>query len=420
MRLRGVRTALALLALTAAAACEPEAGLAAPPTSAGTGTTTNAGPAAPPPATSWTAPPTGTPTSTTPSTTPATAPRSFTVVGSGDILLHSALWAQGANDARALHESGYDFVPLLAAVIPIVSKADLAICHMETPYGAPAGPFTDYPTFTVPPQIASAVAAVGYDSCSTASNHSIDAGEAGVDRTLDALDAAGVKHAGTARTPAEAEAITMLDAKGVKVAQLSYSFGFNGLVRPPGKLWLANLLDPDRVLADAHRAKQAGADVVIVSIHWGTEYSHTANPQQIAVAQRLLASPDIDLILGHHAHVVLPIQRIGDKWVVYGMGNEVAYQNQADDTRDGIIPRFTFTEVRPGVFRVAKAEVIPIHMWLDTKPTRLLVVPTEIADPDAPAAMKASCRASRLRTVAVLATMGAFGAGLTVVGGTTS
>ena len=146
--------------------------------------------------------------------------------------------------------------------------------------------------------------------------------------------------------------------------------------------------------------------------------SHFLNVR--TVAQRLLASPDIDLILGHHVHVVQPLQRIGDKWVAYGMGNEVAYQNQADDTRDGIIPRFTFTETRPGEFRVTKAEVIPIHMWLDSKPTRLLDVPATLADPKAPAAMKASCRASRLRTVSVLNTMGAFAAGLTVVGGTTS
>jgi poly-gamma-glutamate capsule biosynthesis protein CapA/YwtB (metallophosphatase superfamily) len=410
---------LAVLGLWTLAACGPEVGVAAPsPSASATGGPVTTAPATTAPVTTaaTTSPPavaTASPSATT------VAPRSFTVVGSGDILLHGLLWTQGANDAHALGQSGYDFVPLLASVIPVVSKADLAICHMETPYGPANGPFTDYPLFTVPPQVATAIAAVGYDTCSTASNHSIDAGEVGVDRTLDALDAAGVKHAGTARNPAEAASINMLDVKGIPVAQLSYSFGFNGLIRPAGKEWLANLLDPDRILADAHRAKLAGAQVVIVSIHWGTEYSHFPNPQQITVAHRLLASPDIDLILGHHVHVVQPVQRVGDKWVAYGMGNEVAYQNQADDTRDGIIPRFTFTETRPGQFRVTKAEVIPIHMWLDTKPTRLLNVPATLADPKASAVVKASCRASRLRTVSVLNTMGAFDAGLTVVGGTT-
>ena len=412
---------LPLLGLFAVTACGPEVGVAAPSTSAATTAPATTAPATTSPVTTpaTSAPTTGDPTSAAPSPSASASPRSFTVVGSGDILLHGLLWAQGAADAHALGQGGYDFVPLFASVIPVVSTADLAICHMETPFGPANGPFTDYPLFTVPPQVATTIAAVGYDTCSTASNHSIDAGEAGVERTLDALDAAGVKHAGTARSPAEAASIDMLDVKGITVAQLSYSFGFNGLIRPAGKEWLANLLDPDRILADAHRAKLAGAQVVIVSLHWGTEYSHFPNPQQITVAQRLLASPDIDLILGHHVHVVQPLQRIGDKWVAYGMGNELAYQNQADDTRDGIIPRFTFTEIRPGQFRVTKAEVIPIHMWLDSRPTRLLNVPATLADPNASAAVRASCRASRLRTVSVLNTMGAFDAGLTVVGGTT-
>ena len=88
--------------------------------------------------------------------------------------------------------------------MPDISGADLAICHMETPYGKSGGPFTGYPIFEVPPSIATTIHDVGYDSCSTASNHSLDGGEAGIDRTLDALDAAGVKHAGTARSAAEA------------------------------------------------------------------------------------------------------------------------------------------------------------------------------------------------------------------------
>ena len=102
-----------------------------------------------------------------------------------------------------------------------------------------------------------------------------------------------------------------------------------------------------------------------MSIHAGTEYQHSADSYQIALAHQLLASPDVDLILGAHVHVVQPLEKIGDKWVAYGMGNQVAWQNQAYDTRDGIMPRFTFTEVSPGVFRVTKAEVIPTHMWLD-------------------------------------------------------
>jgi poly-gamma-glutamate synthesis protein (capsule biosynthesis protein) len=347
-------------------------------------------------------------------TAPPWRPRTFTVVGSGDVLLHSLLWRQGQRDAAAAGQSGYNFVPLLASVAPVVRGADLGICHIESQFGPPAGPFTDYPLFSVPPQIAPALATTGYETCSTASNHSLDDGEAGIDRTLGALDAAGIHHAGTARSAAEANTTDLVRANGVTVAQLSYAFGFNGLRLPPDKPWLANLIDPARILADAHRAKQAGADVVIVSMHWGNEYSHDLNAQQLSDARTLLASPDIDLILGTHTHVVQPIERIGDKWVVYGMGNEVAYQNQSLDTQDGIMPRFTFTEVSPGMFRVTKAEVLPIHMWLG-QTVRLYDTTTAIADHSLPAAVRLSCQDSRNRTIAILGGRGAYQAGLVVI-----
>jgi poly-gamma-glutamate synthesis protein (capsule biosynthesis protein) len=96
------------------------------------------------------------------------------------------------------------------------------------------------------------------------------------------------------------------------------------------------------------------------------------------------------------------------------MGNEVAFQNQAQDTRDGIMPFFTFTEVRPAVFRVTRAEVFPIHMWLDSRPVRLYDVAAALADPDVPAAIKASCAASRARTLAVLGRMNGIREGLIV------
>ena len=131
-----------------------------------------------------------------------------------------------------------------------------------------------------------------------------------------------------------------------------------------------------------------------MSLHAGTEYQHAANSYQISLAKRLLASPDVDLILGAHAHVVQPLERIGDKWIAYGMGNQVAWQNQAYNTRDGIMPRFTFAEVSPGAFRVVKAEVIPTFMWLDGAPARLHDVSAVLAA--AGRAGSAACLVPRL------------------------
>ncbi|HEY7176717.1 MAG TPA: CapA family protein, partial [Micromonosporaceae bacterium] len=348
-----------------------------------------------------------------PSGATTAAPRQFTVIAAGDILLHSRLWAQGRADAAAAGRKGYDFDPIFASARPDIAGADLAICHMETPYGKSNGPFTGFPVFEVPPQIAHTIHDVGYDSCSTASNHSLDGGEAGIDRTLNALDAAGVKHAGTARSAAEAATPDLLNANGVTVAQLSYAYGFNGIKRPVDKPWLANIIDVPQILADAKRAKAAGAAVVIVSLHFGTEYQHAPNPQQLSVARALLASPDIDLLIGCHVHVVQPFQKINGKWVVYGMGNQIATQGFSDATMDGVMPRFTFTETSPGKFTVTKAEAIPTYDYLGSQ-IRLIDLPRAMAGHQNAARM-ALYTASWQRTAKVVNSMGAAKDGLVVV-----
>lgn len=337
------------------------------------------------------------------------------MAAAGDLLVHEPLTAQAAADARAAGEPGHDFTQVLAAVKPTISSADLAVCHMEQPLAKPTGPFTGWPYFSAPPELADAAAAVGFDTCSTASNHSLDTGEAGIARTLAALDRVHVRHAGTARTEAEAETPNIIDVRGVKVAQLSYTFSFNTIERPAGRPWVANMLDPDAIIAEARHARKLGAEVVLVSLHWGTEYQHAPDSAQLSQVKKLLASPDIDLILGCHAHVVQPMERIGDKWVVYGMGNEVAWQPQRQDTRDGFMARFTFTEVSPGRFRVTKAEAIPTFMSLSGS-ARLVNLPDALANPRLPASQRSAYRTSWQRTRGYLLSRGAGAAGLVVVG----
>jgi poly-gamma-glutamate synthesis protein (capsule biosynthesis protein) len=313
---------------------------------------------------------------------PAFVPRTVTILGSGDVLIHPPLIEQAREDAQAKGEAGYDFNEILGAIAPDVRDADLAICELETPLAPPSGPFSGWPEFDAPPQVLTALKNDGYDSCTTASNHSLDKGFAGIVRTLDELDAAGLKHTGSARSAREAATPLLITLpNGVKVAQLAYSYGFNAHKPPPDKPWSVNPIDVNAILAAAQRAKQAGADIVVLSLHWGTEYDHLATPTQLAQANRLLASPDIDLILGDHAHVIQPMQKIGDKWVIYCMGNLVArHEKPIDDSREGVLAKFTFTEVRPHVFRVSRAEAVPV--WMEIEPElRLVDLPRALADP---------------------------------------
>ncbi|MDN0198713.1 CapA family protein [Streptomyces sp. S.PNR 29] len=298
----------------------------------------------------------------------------FTLVASGDVLPHDSVIARAHYDAGG---AGYDFRPMLAGVEPVVSRADLALCHMETVYGA-QGDYTGYPAFKSPPEVANGLAATGYDGCSTASNHTLDDGAAGILRTLDALDRAGVRHAGSARTEEEAFDVTILRAGGARVAHLAYTYGTNGLPLPQGQPWAVNLIDEHRILSDARTARQAGADVVVVSLHWGTEWQDEPDQQQLTLARRLTAArtgsrPAIDLILGTHAHVPQAYEKVNGTWVIYGMGDQIAgemFNHQgARDARgnQSTLGRFTFAPpARPGGrWEVTRAEFVPQMFDID-------------------------------------------------------
>lgn len=296
------------------------------------------------------------PSSITPRSTAEAKPtNTFTVVATGDVLIHPALTEQAEADGNGQR----DFAPLFAGVKPVIEAADLAICHMEVPLAAADGPFEGYPLFYAPPEVAAAVAATGYDTCSTASNHTVDHGGDGVTSTLDALDAAKIGHTGSARTKQEADTPLVREVNGVKVGQVSFTFAFNQGTEEPEQ-WSANDgISVDGVLEAARQARAAGAEVVIASLHWGIEDQHEPTADQRETAEAILADPAVDLIVGHHAHVVQPFEKFGDKWVAYGLGNSVAkHENPRGTTEEGLIARFRFTKSDVG-WRVDKAEYIP-------------------------------------------------------------
>ncbi|QDY80252.1 CapA family protein [Streptomyces qinzhouensis] len=316
--------------------------------------------------------------------------RAFTLVASGDVLPHDSVIARARGDAEGPADGGYDFRPMLAAVRPFVSAADLAICHMETVYGAD-GDYRGYPAFTSPPQIARGLAATGYDACSTASNHTLDDGADGIRRTLDAMDTAGLVHHGSARTAEEAALPGRLKAGGAEVAHLAYTYGTNGQPLPDGQPWAVRLIDEQRILDDARAARRAGADIVVLSLHWGTEWQTAPDEQQLTLAKSLTAAntggrPDIDLVLGTHAHVPQAYEKVNGTWVIYGMGDQIAgpmfdYSGARDHRGNmGSIGRFTFGPPKTpgGRWEVTRAEFVP--QWYDTDSGRVVNLPAAVAE----------------------------------------
>jgi poly-gamma-glutamate synthesis protein (capsule biosynthesis protein) len=300
---------------------------------------------------------------------PARRPRrTATLVMGGDLLWHNTVWASAAEDhGRTGRGKRYDFDPMFAGVRSLVTGADVALCHEEVPFAAPGQPPQNFPVFAAPSQVARWIGAFGFDGCTTASNHSLDQGFDGLARTADLLDRAGVAHIGTFRSVAERRRPVLLTTgDGVRIGVVAGTYGTNGFPLPVGREWSVSLWDAPNRLAQAHAARAAGADGVVVHLHGGDEYDHRPNAAQTALVERLTRSPDVDLVLGEHAHVVQPITKVHGKWVVYGMGNMVAQQDPARaDTYQGILVRFTFTERRSGRFAVPRAAYAPIgwNVW---------------------------------------------------------
>jgi poly-gamma-glutamate synthesis protein (capsule biosynthesis protein) len=212
------------------------------------------------------------------------------------------------------------------------------------------------------------------------------------------MDAAGLRHAGMARTANEADTSTIVDVRGLRVGLLSYTYGLNSGRLPPDRPWLVKTIDPRRILADARAARQAGAQFIVVLLHWGQEYQSTPTPFQREVAKRLLGAPEVDLILGHHVHVVQPMERVGDKWVVFGMGNSLSNQTPsccAAGSQDGVLVKVTVAE-HGGRLRVRQLRYVPT--WVEHPSFRIRPVPTALADRSLPAATRRALEAARDRT----------------------
>lgn len=291
----------------------------------------------------------------------------------------------------------HDYRPLLEPIRPWVSGADWAVCHMEVSLSADGTRLSSYPLFRSPGQIAFDAKDLGYDSCTVASNHTLDQGVDGVTETLGVFDTAGLHATGAARSASEASAQRMIDIRGVKVAHLSYTYSFNGFQVPPEAPWTSNLIDEERILADAAEAKLE-AEYVVVSLHWGDEYLHRPSRQQRELGPRLLSSDAIDLIVGHHAHVVQPIEQLEGEWLVYGLGNLLSNYGEAV-RRDELLVTASVTEQADGRFET-ELEVVPLYLDYAT----LTVYPTSPASrPTAiPADLVEQLHASWVRVLAVL------------------
>ena len=318
----------------------------------------------------------------------------------GDVLVHSSIWRRAERYAGG---KGYDFAPMFVTLGPLIADADLAVCHLEVPIAPDGEEPQSYPYYGAPKEVVAGLAAAGYDRCSTASNHSLDQGRAGIDATITALEQNGLTQSGMARS-AEEQRPKLLEINGVKVAHLAYTRGYPLLDLPDDAPWLANNIIPENIIADAKSAREMGAQIVIVSLHWGTESRSEPTDTQRSIADAVTASGLVDLIIGHHTHVVQPIEQINGVWTVFGLGNSISNMPVGPyppESQDGALVQVDFDVAPDGTVTVHQPVVYPT--WVDKGNTfAVLDVLSELAKPDLAARQRREMEISLERTKSVV------------------
>lgn len=306
----------------------------------------------------------------TETTSPAAGDTVFTIGAVGDVLPHDTPIATARDDAGG---EGYDFRPMLEATRPFTEGVDLMLCNFEVPLSMPAETPSGYPLFGAPTEIVGNLADLGVDGCSTGTNHTLDRGADNAAYTLDVFDEEGLGHAGSARSQTEADSpqLYVLERGGqsITVAQVGGSYGTNGLPIPADAPYVIDLLDADRLISQARAAREAGADIVVATLHWGVEYQLEPNEEQTTLAQTLADSGVVDLVVGTHPHVPQPYALLDGgpdgtgMWVAWSLGNFISNQDSfccLSQTATGLFMTATVTLSPDGPARVTGLAWTPI------------------------------------------------------------
>ena len=292
----------------------------------------------------------------------------------GDLLFHPNLWKHfaGANTA-ATDGTAFDFTPLFETMKPYIQASDIAVCEFETPIAKRGGPYTGYPVFNVPPEVADAAASVGYTACTHATNHSWDQGADGIARLWDTLASKCIAQTGSYKTEEDSTKPLVIDSPtgGGKLGLVTGTVSLNGMTADHD--WQVDRLreagdpqhqsDIDRAVAKAKAAREQGADVVAMAMHSVQEYIDYADSWQVSEAHELADTGAFDVIYGAGCHCAQPIENYNGTWIIYGLGNTVTVSAPASRivNNQGVTARIQFAGRKgvAGAWRVSRIDWVP-------------------------------------------------------------
>lgn len=281
----------------------------------------------------------------------------------GDILMIGPILSL----AKLKGQDKYDFDPLFDGVAPYLQQSDFVIGNLETPLAGRESHYTQknhrtgFSMFNCPDELAPALRHTGFHFVTTANNHCMDRGEAGLTRTLQMLDKHGLEHTGTFASNPGQDNHWIKEVKGIRLGIASYTRTTNRNPLPQGKPWAVNMVDPNnpsKLLEHVRRLKRQ-VDVVIVCIHVGTECCLYPNAAQKRLVE-LLFKNGAHLVLGCHPHVVQPVVSRNGKLAIYSLGNFAStrlYHNPNTDC--GLILQVTIAKGPGGQIGISNVNYVP-------------------------------------------------------------
>nr|WP_188206505.1 CapA family protein [Alkalibacillus aidingensis] len=310
---------------------------------------------------------------------PRTVTTSLTLNAIGDILIHSPVY----EDART--ENGFDFTPMFEQIKPYLKNADITFANQESILGGDEIGLSSYPNFNSPYEVGDALKDAGVDIVSIANNHTIDRGEQAVINATNHLSEIGLEYVGGYQNEKDRQRKRIIHKNGISVGFLAYTYGTNGIPVPNGKDYLVNLIEEQQIIDAIHEMEEK-TDFIVVSMHFGQEYHPLPNDQQIHLSE-LLTNEGADVILGHHPHVLQPVDWISteeghDRFVVYSLGNFLSSQIGVDRLIGAITQvRLTKTINSDTIqHQVSDAKVMPTYNYYNNHKQDFQIVPLIDAD----------------------------------------
>jgi len=246
----------------------------------------------------------------------------------GDIMQHETQINAAYNSQTGKH----DYTECFQFLKPYFQSVDLTIGNLELTLGGK--PYTGYPQFSAPDELAVALKQVGVDVLVTANNHSVDRRKKGLERTIRVLDSLQLIHTGTFTDTVERmnDYPLLIQKNGFRFALLNYTYGTNGI--PVTKPNVVNPIDTTLIRKDMVRARELNPDAIIVFMHWGNEYENQPTKQQRQLTE-FCFKLGAKLVIGAHPHVLQPMEwrKEDNQLVVYSLGNFVS--GQRPRYRDG-------------------------------------------------------------------------------------